>query len=302
MYSIDGDIQIFHQRDPRLKIDIPIAINTREREFDASLVRTHDGRYALLWARGTSKRNARRFVAFSADLLLWATPQRMVFEEPSKNLGYTYAQAEPPERTYNVVPTRRGYAMLLAQGFVRHSKDLRSWGPPQKVIPQDLYRNRLVKTRDGTLWAVYENSSDELQPYTPDDWLYGYFVVDGKQYRHVTELRVSRSADGIHWEPAGRIVFPGQPSGLWAFPVSEGQIGIAVAFNNLFAKWLTASRFGELRWVETELEVMHQSEEAEFFALDTVLTCIRPVFDFEKQKAMLLSTSSQALYERFNSR
>ena len=299
VYSIDGDIEIFHQRDPRLKIDVPITINTREREFDPSLVRTHDGRYAILWARGTSKRSARRFVAFSADLLRWATPQRMVFEEARKNLGYTYARAEPPERTYNVVPSRRGYVMLLAQGFVRHSKDLRSWGPPQKVIPQDLYRNRLVKTRDGTLWAVYENSSDELQPYTPDDWLHGYFVVDGKRYRHVTELRVSRSADGVHWERAGKTVFPGQPSGLWAFPVSEGQIGIAVAFNNLFAKWLTASRFGGLRWIETELEVMHQSEEAEFFAADTVLTCIRPVFDFEKQKAMLLATSSRALYERF---
>ena len=302
VYSIDGDIEIFHQRDPRLRIDIPITINTREREFDPSLVRTHDGRYAILWARGTSKRSARRFVAFSADLLRWATPQRMVFEEPPKNIGYTYAQAEPPERTYNVVPSRRGYVMLLAQGFVRHSKDLRSWGPPRKVIPQNLYRNRLVKTRDGTLWAVYENSSDELQPYASADWLHGYFVVDGKRYRHVTELRVSRSGDGIQWERAGQIVFPGQPSGLWAFAVSEGQIGIAVAFNNLFAKWLTASRFGRLRWVETELEVMHQSEEAECFALDTVLTCIRPVFDFEKQKAMLLATSSRALYERFNSR
>ncbi len=84
VYSIDGDIEIFHQRDPRLKIDVPITINTREREFDPSLVRTHDGRYAILWARGTSKRSARRFVAFSADLLRWATPQRMVFEEPPK--------------------------------------------------------------------------------------------------------------------------------------------------------------------------------------------------------------------------
>jgi hypothetical protein len=189
--------------------------------------------------------------------------------------------------------------MLLAQGFVRYSEDLRHWGPPQKVIPQDLYRNRLVKTRDGTLWAVYENSSDELQPYTPDDRLHGYFVVDGKQYRHITELRVSRSVDGVEWQAAGKVVFPGQPSGLWAFPVSEREIGIAVAFNNLFAKWLTASRSRDLRPISSELQVMHHAEEAECFVRDSSLICIRPVFDFEQQKPMLLATISRALYQRF---
>lgn len=299
VYSLDGDIRIFHRRDPQLTIDIPITINTREPEFDPSLVRTHDGRYALLWARGTSKRHARRFVAVSADLLRWETPQRLVFEEPPGNIGYTYAQAEPLERTTNVVAIRQGYAMLLAQGFMRYSEDLRHWGPPQKVLPQDLYRNRLVKTRDGTLWAVYENSSDERQPYTPDDRLHGYFVVDGKQYRHVTELRVSRSVDGVQWQAAGKLVFPGQPSGLWAFPVSERQIGIAVAFNNLFAKWLTASRSRDLRPIGSELQVMHHAEEAECFVRDASLICVRPIFDFEQQKPMLLAMSSRALYRRF---
>ena len=196
----------------------------------------------------------------------------------------------------NVVAIRRGYAMLLAQGFIRYSDDLRHWGPPRKVIPQDLYRNRLVKTGDGTLWVVYEHSSDELQPYTPDDLLHGYFVVDGKQYRHVTELRVSRSVDGIHWEAAGKVVFPGQPSGLWAFPVSERQIGIAVAFNNLFAKWFTASHSRDLGQIGSELQVMHHAEEAECFVRDASLICIRPIFDFEEQKPMLFATGSRALY------
>ncbi len=298
VYSMDGDIRIFHQRDPKLTIDLPITINTREREFDPSLVRTHDGRYALLWARGTSKRNAKRFVAFSGDVLRWETPQRLVFEEPTGKIGYTYGQAEPPERTTNLVPTPRGYAMLLAQGFIRYSDDLRQWGPPQKVIAQDLYRNRLVKTRDGTLWAVYESSSDERQPYTPDDRLHGYFVVGGKRYRHVTEVRISRSTDGLHWQPAGKIVFPGQPSGLWVFPISEQQVGIAVAFNNLFVKWLRVSRFHGVRLVDSELQLMHQSEEVECFARDASLVCIRPILDFQEQRPMLLATSSRTLYKR----
>jgi tetratricopeptide (TPR) repeat protein len=295
--SLDGDVRIFRQRDPRVEINLPIAINSREHEFDPSLVRTHDGRYALLWARGTSRNNAIRFVAFSVDLLRWETPQRLVFEEPPGNIGYTYAQAEPLERTFNVVSVRRGYAMLLAQGFVRHSEDLRNWGPPRKAIPQDLAKNRLFKGRDGTVWAVYESSSNELQAYTQDDWLHGYFVIDGKRYRHVTELRVSRTVDGIKWEATGTVVFPGQPSGLWVFALDERQIGIAVGFNNLYVKWLTGSSLGDLRQIDSQLQLqfMHQSEEAECFVRDASLTCIRAVLDFEKQKPMLLATSTERL-------
>jgi TolB-like protein len=295
--SLEGDIRIFRQRDPKLEVNLPITINSREREFDPSLVRTHDGGYALLWARGTSSRNAARFVAFSADLLRWETPQRLVFEEPPGNIGYTYAQAEPLERTFNVVPLRRGYAMLLAQGFVRRSEDLRKWGLPRKAIPQDLAKNRLFKGRDGIVWAVYEGSSKELQAYTQDDWLHGYFVIDGKQYRHVTELRVSRTVDGIKWEAAGTVVFPGQPSGLWVFALDERQIGIAVGFNNLYVKWFAASSLGDLRQIDSQLQLqfMHQSEEAECFVRDGSLTCIRPVLDFEKQKPMLLATSTERL-------
>jgi tetratricopeptide (TPR) repeat protein len=297
--AMDGDIRILHRRDPQLTIAIPVTINTADPEFDPSLVRTHDGRYALLWARGTGKRNARRFMALSADLRRWETPQRMVFEDAPGNIGYTYAQAEPLERTTNVVAVPRGYAMLLAQGFMRYSENLRHWGPPQKIIPQDLSRNRLVKTGDGALWAVYEHSSNVLQPYTPDDRLHGYFVVDGKRYRHVTELRASRSVDGVQWQEAGKILVAGQPSGLWAFPVSEGQIGVAVAFNNLFAKWFTASRSRDLRSIDSEGQAMHHAEEAECFVRDSSLVCIRPIFDFEQQKPMLLATISRALYKEF---
>ena len=205
VYALDGDIRIFHQRDPQLEIGLPVTINSREREFDPSLVRTHDGRYALLWARGTSRTNARRFVAFSADLLRWETPQRLVFEEPPDATSrYTYAQSEPLERTYNIVAVRRGYAMLLAQGFVRllgGSEELGSAAEGDSAGARS--ESPSSRRRDGTVWAVYESSSPELQAYTQDDWLHGYFVIDGKRYRHVTELRVSRSVDGIEWEAAG---------------------------------------------------------------------------------------------------
>jgi TolB-like protein len=296
VYALDGDVRIFQRRDPRVEIGLPITINSRESEFDPSLVRTHDGRFALLWARGTSRTNAIRFVSFSEDLLRWESPQRLVFEEPPEPVAYTYAQAEPLERTHNIVAVRRGYAMLLAQGFVRRSEDLRIWGPPRKALPQDRERNRLIRGRDGTVWAIYESSSSQLQPYSVADWLSGFFVVDGKRYRHVTELQVSRSVDGVEWHAAGKLTLPGQPSALWAFPVNERRIGIGLAFNNLYTKWFTVSPFDDLEALDVQLPFMQQSDEAEFFVHDALMTCVRPVFDPEKQKPMLLTTSTARVW------
>jgi TolB-like protein len=296
VYSLDGDVRIVNQRDVRLEVGLPIAINTREREFDPSLVRTHDGRYALLWARGTSRTNAARFVAYSEDLVRWETPQRLVFENPPPNLGYTYSQAEPLERTFNVVGVRRGYAMLLAQGFVRRSDDMRTWGPPRKELPQDLDQNRIVRGHDGTVWAIYATSSPERQPYTETDWLSGFFVVDGQRYRHVMELRASRSVDGVTWQDAGKVTLPGQSGALWAFAVDEGRIGIGLAFNNLYTKWFDVTRSDALATLDVQLPFMQQSDEAACFVRDAQLTCVRPMLDPVKQKPMLLVTTSDRVW------
>jgi len=111
----------------------------------------------------------------------------------------------------------------------------------------------------------------------------------------VTELRVSRSVDGIQWEPAGKVVVSGQPSALWAFALNERQIGIAAGFNNLYMKWFTAHALGDLRPIESPLQLMHQSDDAEFFVHGSSVTCVRSVMDFERQKPMLLSTSTDSL-------
>jgi hypothetical protein len=292
VYALDGDIRIFNQRDLQLEVGLPATVNTRERELDPSLVRTHDGRYALLWARGTSRTNAKRFVSFSDDLVRWESPQRLVFENAAEIAAYTYSQSEPLERTFNIVALRRGYVMLLAQGFVRRSNDLRTWGPPRKELPQDHDRNRLIRGDDGTAWAVYETSSSEHQPYTEADRLSGFIVVDGQRYRHVTELRVSRSVDGATWQEAGRLTLPGRPGALWAFAIDERRIGIGLAFNNLFTKWFTVSAVEELAELGLQLPFMQQSDDAVFFVQDGLLTGVRPVLDPAKQKPMLLATTS----------
>jgi hypothetical protein len=296
--ALDGDLRIVRQREPHLEVKLPVTINTADREFDASLVRTHDGRWALLWARGSSPRHARRFVALSSDFLEWATPQRLEFEDGERLPGYTYGQAEPPERTVNVAAIPGGYLMLLAQGFVRRSEDLRHWGPAVLGLPPHTDRNRLTRTADGMLWAVYEAPSDAREPYAEHDWLHGYFVIDGKRYRHSTELRVARSRDGLRWTPVGTRVLPGQASGLWVFPIAEGRIGIARGFNNLFVKWFTVAEDGALRDVEADLRLMNQSETSGFFARRGSLVCIRPNFDFESQQEVLLGMSSRDLYRK----
>jgi hypothetical protein len=202
---------------------------------------------------------------------------------------------EPLERTFNIVALRRGYAMLLAQGFVRRSNDLRSWGPPRKELPQDFDRNRLLRGQDGTIWAVYESSSPERQPYTDGDWLSGFFVSDGRRYRHMTELRVSRSVDGVAWQDAGALTLPGQPGALWAFAVDERQIGIGLAFNNINTRWFTVSPFENLAQLDVQLPFTQQSDDTAFFVRDARLTCVRPVFDPAKQKPMLLTTSTNRI-------
>jgi hypothetical protein len=298
-YAMNGDIRIFRQDDLRTEISLPVTINTREREFDPSLVRSHDGRYALLWARGTSARTAARFVALSSDLVRWEPPQRLAFEEPPADVGYTYEQAEPLQRSYNVAAVRGGYVMLLGQGFLRHSKDLRHWGPPGKALPQDLLRNRLLAEPDGTLWAVYETSSSARQPYTDQDWLHGFFVVDGKRYRHVTELRVSRSVNGADWQDVGAAAVPGQPTALWAFAIGEGRIGIGLGANRQFVRWFTTSAAGPLEPVDSRLQLVHQTDDAQCFVRDASLTCAQPVFDADEQKPILFATTTERLLEGY---
>jgi hypothetical protein len=292
VYVVDGDVRIFNRRDLRLEARLPPAINSREREFDPSLIRTHVGRHALLWSRGTGATRAKRFVSFSDDLVRWTAPDRLVFDEPSGDLGYTYSQAEPLERTYNVAAVQTGYAMLLAQGFLRYSSDLKQWGPPLKMLPQDLWRNRLIDGGDGTIWAIVEASSAERQPYTPEDWLHGSFGIGDKQYRHLTEIGVSRSVDGRTWQEMGRALVPGQPSGLWVFVTDDHRVGIAAGFNNLFVRWFIASPAGTFVEVDAGLQLFNQTDQAELFVQNGRLICVRPLRDPKTRKPILLSTTT----------
>jgi len=294
--SLDGDLLV-HHRDRPLRAELPVAINTPQREFDAALVRTHEHAWALLWSRGDDERRAERFVAGSPDLLRWETPRRLRFAPPAEGTGGNGAELEGSS---NVCATTNDYLMLVERGFARHSEDLRSWTAPVRVFGQDAWRSALTRTEDGWAWAVCLTDSDALEPYDPADPLTGYFVIDGRRYRHVCELRVAASRDGLAWEERGKITLPGQGSGLWAFPLPAGALGIGVQFNARFMRWFTLPSSGGLREIPSSLELQTDSPAAVFFVRDGRILSLRPVFDyFREQRSVLLGAGSRRLFEEF---
>ncbi len=306
--SLDGELLV-HHRDLPLRAELPVAINTPQREFDPCLVRTHEHSWALLWSRGNDERSAQRFVALTTDFVRWEAPRRLRFAPPLDRAGPAPESTEELEGSTDVCPIPAGYLMLVERGLARHSADLRSWEAPLPVLDEDVWRSCLARTADGRSWAVCVTDSDVREPYTSADWLAGYSVVDGRRYKHMCELRVAASRDGFAWEEGGRAVLSGQSSGLWAFPLApdvpdagEG-LGIAVQFNNRFMRWFAVSRSGELREISSShssLELQTDSGDAVFFVRDGRILSLRPVFDyFTEQRTVLLGAGSRRLFEDF---
>jgi TolB-like protein len=296
--ALDGDLLVLH-RDRALRAELPVAINTPEREFDAALVPTPERSWALLWSRGNDEREAERYVARTRDFLRWETPRHLRFAPPADATAPAVRAGEL-EGTSDVCALRDGYLMLVERGFARRSGDLRHWDRPLRILERDAWRSALSRTADGWAWAVCLADSEVLEPYTPADRLCGYFVIDGKRYRHTCALRVAASRDGRAWEERGRLTLAGQGSGLWAFPLSGDAIGIGVQFNARFMRWFALSSSGGLREIGSALELQTDSPEAVFFAREGRILSLRPVFDyFGEQRTVLLGAGSRRLFEEF---
>lgn len=294
--SLDGELFI-HHRDRPLKVELPVAINTPEKEFRPRLVRTHEGSWALIWARGANERSARCFVAVTTDFLRWETPRRMQFAPAPPDAGL---RSVALAGDYDVLPVASGYVMLLDNGQIRRSDDLRSWGPPTQVFDPGAWYGCLTKTEDGRLWAVYQTVSDVREPYEATDWLTGYYVTDGKRYKHMCEIHVAYSLDGIEWREFSKVVLPGQGSGLWAFPLADGRIGIGVQFNSRFMKWFATARSNTLRAIPSSLELRCHSAGASVFASDGQVACLVPMFDhYDTHRTVLMGVGSRRLFEDF---
>lgn len=281
-YSSNGDINIFLQNNPEIKIEIPVTINTNETEYDPTLVRTHEGTYALLWTRGPKKNPIGYFFSKTRDFLHWDTPRRMDFEKPEGDIGYFY-KSDPLERTFNIVPIPGGYMMLLAQGFTRFSRDLKHWRIPRQIFKQDGWRNSIVKSKDERIWVVY---AQFLREKAKPPFHFPYAI------------RVASSIDGKYWEAAKEIFVGEEPSDLWAFPVADSQIGIAVQHNNLYLKWFISLDRENFRKVDSPVNLLLTKGVIEFFPKDGKIFCVRPVHDFVEQQWVVLMMSSKEIYRR----
>ena len=294
--SLDGDLFLHHRERP-LEIPLPATINTPDHEARPSLVRTHAGGLALLWSRGRDERSATRFVSFSHDLLSWQPPRVLKFAGPTDERRRARDRLE---RSDGIQPTPDGYMMLLEDGDARYSDDLVEWCAPVEIFAGDVQRPSLTATDDGRLWAVYTSVADVLEPYTADDWLCGYYVVDGKRYKHMSTLHVASSRDGNLWTEQATSTFSGQGSGLWCFPLSERSIGIGVQFNGRFMRWFATGRRATLREVRSTLELFCAPQGVRFFAQGGRILSLRPGRDTATEReALVLGVGSRTLYEEF---
>jgi len=291
--TLNGDIHIFNQHNPKMTIGIPQSINTDNIEFDASLIRTHQGGLALLWTRGQGGKLREYFIALTTDLINWDFPQTLKFDKPAKVSGY---HGSNPDRTFNIVDVPGAYLMLLEDGFVRYSKDLRHWEAPKRLFRQTGSRNTVLKTKDGRIWVICAHySPQEVSSRSDVDSMSGYSVVNGRIMMHREAITVTTSTDGVHWSPAQRIELGRETSGLWAFPISETQIGIVTQYNNRDLKWFYSSASLLFRSIKSPVTLLLAHKQIHFFINNRQISAAQALPDrhAEHRDVLFIRTSSE---------
>jgi hypothetical protein len=208
----------------------------------------------------------------------------MVFDEAEGDIGYHY-KSDPLVRTRNVVSTPNGYIMLLAQGFVRYSNDLKRWSVPEQLFKQDGWRNQIFKGRDGRIWVIYDQFLREKMK-TPLHFPYA--------------ICISSSLDGKSWTTVKQINIGQEPSDFWGFAVGDSQIGIAVQHNNMFLKWFISSDPKNFHEVSSPVRLnLTWGRVIEFFAHTGKIFCARTTADNTEEQNVLLIMESEKLNRRF---
>ena len=300
-YAQDGEIHILEQNHPEVKVKLPIVINTNEYEYDPSLVRTHEGRFALFFSRGGESKDQHLgfFYSTTKDLIQWETPKRLKFDDPEGH-QQPHQGFNSSKRTFNIVPIPNQYMMLLEKGFVRYSDNLRQWGLPKKLFKYECWDAVVLKTKEERIWIVATDFLDEeVKEGDPPDPHFGYYTTgDGKKYRKSEAIVVTTSVDGINWSPQVRVFVDRETSGLWAFPVGRSQIVIAVSYNNLYLKWAVSRTPAGFSVINSPVQLLLETKKIHFFVKDKTIYCLRPVHDFVEEEGVALIMGSQKVYKR----
>ena len=294
--AVDGDIRVMSQDEPALYIPLPVTINTNDTEWDPAPVQTRQGAYALVWGRGYRKNPTGYFFSITADFIQWATPRRMMFEDANNPLP-----SHVEKQSTRIVSITDRYMMLLDGGYVRYSDDMQHWGPPEKQFGYD-GENALLKSRDGRIWTVgTQHINEQILPEAEIDPSFGYYTTaNGTRYRKADAITVTSSIDGVRWEPE-RVVYIGkETSGLWAFPLGDDDIGIAVSYQNYHLVWLASTRTGTFTVIESPVRLLLSGRDIRFFTHNDAVVCVRTVHDFVEEQWVVMVQRSRAIYKRIN--
>jgi len=119
-----------------------------------------------------------------------------------------------------------------------------------------------------------------------------------KKYIKGEAIKVTSGVDGINWSPEKTIHVDKETSGLWAFPVAYGQIGIAVSYNNFYVKWLVSRTPERFSIIDSSVNLLLETQNIHFFVRDEKIYCVRPVHDFVEEQGVALVMSSKKDYKR----
>ena len=334
----DGhDLNVYSEDDPGLKIRLPVTINSDDDEYNPSLVKTHDGTMALLWTRNNrdSKINAGSFVSFSDDFLQWSTPQRLDCAKVPEDFGKqkiwsALEQADgvdwqpPYEQTFNIFKAADGYVMLLPPGYIRRSKDLVSWGLPEKILHLDgnrfssstsregvdfhnAARQATVTTPDGRIWVASlfdDREESSLATAFLPRWRHWPNRAEGKTYVQVNYLKITSTLDGKEWSkeillPLDKYNIDNQA--IWAFPVSDRQIAIVVDYMN-HLQWVACNDPESCRPITGRVGPINAGfPEMQYYLKDKKLYCALPAprsdWPARGLKGTLLLRYSSGMYD-----
>lgn len=190
--------------------------------------------------------------------------------------------------------------MLLQDGWVRYSSDLVTWKEPKKLFDYDGLRQRIVRTRDGSIWAVATRADDvEVPSAGKMDRRFGYFkTADGRLWQKREAVIVFHSVDGRRWNNGVRVHIGSEPSGLWVLPLSDDSIAVAVGYGNLNLQWIVAGGPEDFFLRSSPVQLPLNSSEAHFFVRDGKLWCARSEHDFINESSVLLLSGSGGLYKK----
>lgn len=298
VFSNAADIQIRHQANPSMRIDLPPSINSMEDEFNPTLVKTLEGGWALFFTRAVKgqKNITGYFYSTTMDMIHWENPKRMQFEDPDeiwKDLGFNPI---PAERTFNIIPLVDKYLMLLEFGFVRYSQDLQNWGKPVKMFDHngtgyrssllvndrmwhDATRSSIIKSRDESIWVI-TTFDKKVEPSAEsagaEPWR--FWKEGDKKFINSEAIKITSSVDGVNWTKEKLIYVSKyeETLGHWAFPLGRDKMVVVVMDYGFNLKFIVAQSPEHIEFKNSPVGVYISDKEVQFFEQDQKINLVQP--------------------------